>query len=223
MREASQPTGTECRVRTLPADTVAFRKPLACISVKQMWFCPNCGEQIDDVFEACWKCGTAQDGTLAAAFHAADPDDIESLDSRVQPDPSDKIPEGPVAARNDLSAGRNEEVGVVECVIWRAIKGLVLGAFFATVICAALIGLLFGLCLLVRGPAAILIWYLALTFLIGPGAAIYGIVVMFRNRIQLTARWGLRGESAVIAGCLLLFGGMGLFFVMWSMISCFPS
>ncbi len=31
-----------------------------------MWRCPNCGEGIDDVFDACWKCGTAQDGTSAS-------------------------------------------------------------------------------------------------------------------------------------------------------------
>jgi hypothetical protein len=27
-----------------------------------MWRCPNCGEQIGDEFDACWKCGTVQDG-----------------------------------------------------------------------------------------------------------------------------------------------------------------
>jgi hypothetical protein len=35
-----------------------------------MWRCPNCGEQIGDEFDACWKCGTAQDGTRAADVHA---------------------------------------------------------------------------------------------------------------------------------------------------------
>ena len=39
-----------------------------------MWQCPNCGEPIDDEFDACWKCGTAQDGTPAAEFRA-EPDD----------------------------------------------------------------------------------------------------------------------------------------------------
>jgi hypothetical protein len=32
--------------------------------------CPNCGEQIGDEFDACWKCSMAQDGTRAADFHA---------------------------------------------------------------------------------------------------------------------------------------------------------
>ena len=35
-----------------------------------MWQCANCGEPIDDGFDACWKCGTAQDGTRAVDFHA---------------------------------------------------------------------------------------------------------------------------------------------------------
>lgn len=28
-----------------------------------MWHCLTCGEAIDEVFDACWKCGTARDGT----------------------------------------------------------------------------------------------------------------------------------------------------------------
>ena len=39
-----------------------------------MWRCPNCSEPIDDQFDACWKCGTAQEGTPAADVHAH-PDD----------------------------------------------------------------------------------------------------------------------------------------------------
>ena len=35
-----------------------------------MWCCPNCGEQVDAGFDACWKCGTAEDGTLADDFQA---------------------------------------------------------------------------------------------------------------------------------------------------------
>ena len=42
-----------------------------------MWACPKCGEQIEDQFEACWSCGTRQDGT--------DPDESfqEAADGRV--------------------------------------------------------------------------------------------------------------------------------------------
>lgn len=35
-----------------------------------MWHCPNCGEPIDDVFDACWKCGTGPDGTAPAGSQA---------------------------------------------------------------------------------------------------------------------------------------------------------
>jgi hypothetical protein len=41
-----------------------------------MWHCQNCGEQIDDEFDACWKCGTARDGTRAADFHAQPNDPV---------------------------------------------------------------------------------------------------------------------------------------------------
>jgi hypothetical protein len=35
-----------------------------------MWRCPKCNEEIDDRFDACWNCGTAQDGTPDLDFHA---------------------------------------------------------------------------------------------------------------------------------------------------------
>jgi hypothetical protein len=54
-----------------------------------MWNCPNCGEQIDDAFDACWKCGTAQDGTRAADFQP-EPGDPETHDPRADPDPPDE-------------------------------------------------------------------------------------------------------------------------------------
>jgi hypothetical protein len=28
-----------------------------------MWTCAKCGEQLEDTFEECWKCGTFKDGT----------------------------------------------------------------------------------------------------------------------------------------------------------------
>lgn len=28
-----------------------------------MWTCTNCNEQLEDNFDSCWKCGTAQDGS----------------------------------------------------------------------------------------------------------------------------------------------------------------
>jgi acetyl esterase/lipase len=47
-----------------------------------MWNCPKCGKRIDNVFDACWKCGTARDGTIAPDFQAerrnSDEPDAES-------------------------------------------------------------------------------------------------------------------------------------------------
>jgi len=30
-----------------------------------MWICKQCGEQIDDQFDSCWKCSTAKDSSPA--------------------------------------------------------------------------------------------------------------------------------------------------------------
>ena len=32
-----------------------------------MWTCPKCGEQVEDQFDACWKCSTPKTGVPAAA------------------------------------------------------------------------------------------------------------------------------------------------------------
>jgi hypothetical protein len=39
-----------------------------------MWHCLGCGEEIEDTFDACWKCGTARDGAVPSDFHR-EPDD----------------------------------------------------------------------------------------------------------------------------------------------------
>lgn len=36
--------------------------------MKQTWVCSRCGEHLEADFDACWNCGTAQDGTLSADF-----------------------------------------------------------------------------------------------------------------------------------------------------------
>ena len=33
-----------------------------------MWYCAQCGEEIEDTFEACWNCGTGEDGIVAPDF-----------------------------------------------------------------------------------------------------------------------------------------------------------
>ena len=39
-----------------------------------MWQCPGCGEQMEDTFDACWRCGMGSDGTAATDFHAQSDD-----------------------------------------------------------------------------------------------------------------------------------------------------
>lgn len=77
--------------------------------MKHVWRCLNCGERIDDVFDACWKCGAAQDGTAAADFPAP-PDDAAALDPRSQSDPADATAEESVAAPNDAKNARIVEL-----------------------------------------------------------------------------------------------------------------
>lgn len=38
-----------------------------------MWTCPNCGEEHDDRFETCWKCGTDASGDSDPNFHVSEP------------------------------------------------------------------------------------------------------------------------------------------------------
>jgi hypothetical protein len=33
-----------------------------------MWTCAKCGEQIEETFDACWKCGTSRDGVEDPEF-----------------------------------------------------------------------------------------------------------------------------------------------------------
>jgi hypothetical protein len=62
-----------------------------------MWRCPKCGESIGDGFDACWKCGTAQDGTVAPGFQA------EPNDPAV-PDPGASAEESGAAAGDSSPA-----------------------------------------------------------------------------------------------------------------------
>lgn len=33
-----------------------------------MWTCPSCGEELEDNYTACWKCGTSLDGVRTDGF-----------------------------------------------------------------------------------------------------------------------------------------------------------
>jgi len=37
-----------------------------------MWTCPSCNSTVDEVFEACWNCGTSRDGVADPTFVRAD-------------------------------------------------------------------------------------------------------------------------------------------------------
>ena len=37
-----------------------------------MWTCPSCQSTVDEVFEACWNCGTSRDGVADPTFVRAD-------------------------------------------------------------------------------------------------------------------------------------------------------
>ena len=38
-----------------------------------MWYCSQCGEEIEDTFEACWNCGTGEDGIVDYDFKPTEP------------------------------------------------------------------------------------------------------------------------------------------------------
>ena len=56
-----------------------------------MWRCPRCGEEIEDGFDACWKCGTDQDGVPAENFQP-EPDDASVPDPGPEPELPDPSP-----------------------------------------------------------------------------------------------------------------------------------
>jgi len=70
-------------------------------TVKPMWRCPKCGEQIDPEFDACWNCGTGRDGTLAADFQA-EPDDRAVPDPGPVPDEPNEIAPEPGEANERI-------------------------------------------------------------------------------------------------------------------------
>ena len=47
-----------------------------------MWKCKNCGEEIEDTFDACWNCGTGKDGTQPENTEIFDEDDEELLEDK---------------------------------------------------------------------------------------------------------------------------------------------
>ena len=65
-----------------------------------MWRCPSCGEHVDNQFDACWNCGTAQDGTEGTDFRA-EPSGAKVPDFGPEP-------EEPPEAAADAASGRSD-------------------------------------------------------------------------------------------------------------------
>jgi membrane protease YdiL (CAAX protease family) len=67
-----------------------------------LWNCPQCGEQIEDTFDCCWKCGTGSDGTPPAEGEfQAELDDPSVPDPGPAPPPTDP-PDVEETVRDDL-------------------------------------------------------------------------------------------------------------------------
>ena len=85
-----------------------------------MWRCPNCGERIEDVFDACWKCGTAQDGTPAAEVQSP-PDDSAAREPRPADELADESVASPDGSQNvrivELCSAANEFEAQALCAL----------------------------------------------------------------------------------------------------------
>lgn len=52
-----------------------------------MWTCPTCSEQLDDQFDACWKCGTMPSGRRIAKFEPDPEGDVPDVGPDEPPAP----------------------------------------------------------------------------------------------------------------------------------------
>jgi membrane protease YdiL (CAAX protease family)/predicted RNA-binding Zn-ribbon protein involved in translation (DUF1610 family) len=73
-----------------------------------MWYCPRCGEPIEDAFDACWRCGTGRDGAASGEFHP-EPEDPSVPDPGPEPEVA---PRGPGHDSGEHPAGRLVTVAV---------------------------------------------------------------------------------------------------------------
>ncbi len=67
-----------------------------------MWKCQKCGESIEQSFDTCWNCGTAEDGTEDPSFSS-----VNEFDA----DPSiERTPRSKTESKNALTCPRCEKV-----------------------------------------------------------------------------------------------------------------
>ena len=67
-----------------------------------VWKCPKCGEEIEETFDTCWRCGTSRGGTPVEVPSAVEASPVPSRGGR-EPSQKAQTPVGPL--QGCLSAG----------------------------------------------------------------------------------------------------------------------
>jgi hypothetical protein len=62
-----------------------------------------------------------------------------------------------------------------------------------------------------------IIFYIICMYLLGPGTAVYGLVIICRRQVRLTSHKVLRGYSASVAGGLCMIVGIAFTSLLWAM------
>ncbi len=68
----------------------------------------------------------------------------------------------------------------------------------------------------------LLLLYLILTIVLGPGTIVCGSVIVLREKVRLSRRICLEGALAVAAGLGVMCGGFALTYFFWYMARSFP-
>jgi hypothetical protein len=67
----------------------------------------------------------------------------------------------------------------------------------------------------------LLLLYLALMLVVGPGIMIYGVFIIVRRRVRLSRGKVLDGGAAVIAGTSTMIAGFAFTYFLWCMVKFF--
>ena len=102
-----------------------------------MWKCPSCGEQLEEQFDTCWKCGTNRDGGRSDNF--APESSVEGEpDQTVEDEDTDVAPDKVLVEILHLQKKQQEALTDIQvkvgCLFVYMIAGIVLGilAMFAS-------------------------------------------------------------------------------------------
>jgi hypothetical protein len=68
----------------------------------------------------------------------------------------------------------------------------------------------------------ILLAYIALMLVLGPGTVLYGVLITVRRRVRLSRGKVLGGWEAVIAGIATMIAGIAFTYLLWYMGRFFP-